>query len=54
VKNVFERFGFLTALFLRIQICAFFMGSHILEDDGTAFETLGTTQPLAQHYLTET
>jgi len=54
MKNVFERFGFLTALFLRIQICAFFMDSCILEDDGATFETLGTTQPLTQHYLAET
>ena len=53
VKNVFERFGFLTSLFLRIQICAFFMDSHILEDDGATFETLGTTQSLTQHYLAE-
>jgi hypothetical protein len=48
------RFWFLTALFLRIQICAFFMDSHILEDDGATFETLGSTQPLTQHYLAET
>jgi len=40
MKNVFESFGFLTALFLRIQICAFSMDSPILEDDGTTFETL--------------
>jgi len=40
MKNVFERFRFLTALFLRIQICAFFMDSPILEDDGAMFETL--------------
>jgi hypothetical protein len=54
MKNVFERPGFLTALFLRIQICAFFIDSRISEDDGTTFETLGTTQLLIQHYLTET
>jgi hypothetical protein len=54
MKNVFERSGFLTALFLRIQICAFFIDSHIFEDDGATFETLGTSQLLTQHYLTET
>jgi hypothetical protein len=53
MKNMFERFGFLPALFLRIQICAFFMDNRILEDDGPTFETLGTTQPLTQHYLAE-
>jgi hypothetical protein len=54
MQNVFERFGFLAALFLRIQICAFFMDRRILEDNVTTFETLGTTQPLTQHCLAET
>jgi hypothetical protein len=54
MKNVFERSGFLTELFLRIQICAFFMDSRVSEDDGATFETLGTTQFLIQHYLAET
>jgi hypothetical protein len=53
-KNVSERFGFPTALFLRIQIYAFCMDNCILEDYGATFETLGTTQPLTQHYLSET
>lgn len=54
MKNVTERFGFPTALFLRIQMCAFCMDNCILEDYGATFETLGTTQPLPQHYLSET
>ena len=31
-----------------------FFDGLILEDDGATFETLGTTQPLTQHYLAET